>query len=47
MNDPHLREELMMLYEQLSAYPEVKGVLKKLREKVRGLRFSPTALPKC
>ena len=32
MNDPHLREELMMLYEQLSAYPEVKDVLKKLRE---------------
>ena len=32
MENPGLREELMMLYKQLSAYPEVKGVLAKLRE---------------
>ena len=32
MSDPRLREELMMLYKRLSAYPEVKGVLAKLRE---------------
>ena len=32
MRNPGLREELMMLYKQLSAYPEVKSVLKKLRE---------------
>ncbi len=32
MERPGLREELMMLYKQLSAYPEVGGVLKKLRE---------------
>ena len=32
MENPDLREDLMMLYKQLSAYPEVKGVLSKLRE---------------
>ena len=32
MSDPRLREELMMLYKRLSAYPEVKGVLAKLKD---------------
>ena len=32
MENPRLREELMMLYKQLSAYPEVRGVLAKLRD---------------
>ncbi len=31
MERPELREELMALYRRLNAYPEVKGVLKKLR----------------
>ena len=31
MENQDLREDLMMLYKQLSAYPEVKGVLSKLR----------------
>ncbi len=31
MENTDLREDLMMLYKQLSAYPEVKGVLSKLR----------------
>ena len=33
VGDPKLREELMALYGRLSAYPEVRGVLERLRER--------------
>lgn len=33
MRDSGLREELMALYRRLSAYPEVKGALEKLKER--------------